>query len=70
MPDAATMIDRKSVKKVKLATNPITTPNGRLFPELSTDEERIIGRTGKIHGERIVTTPARKEKARRRNISL
>jgi len=52
-----------TVKKVKLRINPATMPYGRrwLLPSLA-DEARIIGKIGRIHGERIVTTPARKAK--------
>lgn len=56
--------ERNRVKKVKLATNPKTTPSGRDLPLFlpPMDEERIIGKTGKMHGESIVTIPAIKEK--------
>ena len=65
MPKALTKLERKRVKKVKLAINPTTTPNGRDFPISSVPivEERIIGRIGRIHGERIVTIPAKNAKA-------
>src|SRR3989344_521494 len=58
------IVVKKSVKKVKLATNPRTTPSGLilsfwLFPKL---EERTIGSIGKIHGDKIVTIPAMKAK--------
>ena len=56
-----TIKERKRVKKVKLAIKPIITPMGRDFPP--TLDERIIGKTGKIQGERIVTIPARNAKA-------
>jgi len=54
------IVERKRVKKVKLAINPITTPTGRDFPIFfpPTVEDRIIGRTGRIQGERMVTIPA------------
>jgi len=51
--------DKNRVKKVKEAIKPRTTPSGFLLPDLST-EERIIGRSGRIQGERIVTNPAMK----------
>jgi len=59
-----TIVERKRVKKVKLAINPTTTPKGRLLLTFSspTTEERTIGRIGRIQGERIVTTPAKKAK--------
>jgi hypothetical protein len=54
------MVERKSVKKVKLATNPVITPSGRdvpiCFPPIL--EESMIGKIGSIQGERIVTIPA------------
>ena len=66
-----TMVERKRVKKVKLAINPNTTPTGReipvFFPPIV--EERTIGRTGKIQGESIVTIPAKNAKTTRMNIS-
>ena len=60
-----TMVDRKRVKKVKLKINPITTPIGRDLPVFTPPilEVRIIGRTGRIQGERIVITPAKNAKA-------
>ena len=53
----------KSVKKVKLSTNPVTTPTGLAIPTLTPPmpEDRTIGRMGRMHGESIVTTPARNE---------
>ena len=52
------------MKSVKLATNPTTIPMGRAFPMYSPPrlEERMSGKIGKIHGESIVTTPARNAK--------
>ncbi len=40
---------------------PTMTPIGRRFPP-DNELERTIGKTGKIHGDKIVTTPAMKEK--------
>ncbi len=57
-----TIDERKSVKKVKLKTKPTTTPKDLLFPAVSTEEERIIGKIGKIQGESIVTIPAKNAK--------
>lgn len=68
IPLTLTIVERKRVKKVKLKTNPATTPRGRLFPVVSAVEERIIGKMGRTQGERIVTTPARKAKAVRKSI--
>jgi hypothetical protein len=56
-----TIADKKSVKKVKLKTNPVTIPNGRSLPPVS-ELDKTIGSTGRIHGERIVTIPLRKAK--------
>jgi hypothetical protein len=65
IPLAFTIVERKSVKKVKLAINPVTTPMGRDLPESFPPmvEDKTIGRIGKIQGERIVTTPAKNAKA-------
>jgi hypothetical protein len=52
------MLDRKRVKNVKLKTNPVTIPKGLLLPLVSKEDERIIGKTGSIQGDNIVTTPA------------
>ena len=54
-----TKVDRKRVKNVKLAMKPVTVPTCFFkspLPETETD--KTIGKTGKIQGERIVTTPA------------
>jgi hypothetical protein len=69
-PKADTSVDRKSVKKVKLTMKPVTIPSGFDFPVSTppTVEDSIIGNIGKIHGESIVTTPARKANAISRNI--
>ena len=69
IPLSLTIVERKRVKKVKLAMNPVTTPSGRFFPEESTEEESIIGSIGRMQGERIVTIPARKAKAKSRIIT-
>lgn len=63
IPVALTISDRNKVKRVKLKINPITIPKGFLRdPKLP---ERTIGRIGRMHGERIVMTPAKKANARR-----
>jgi len=59
MPLSRTIVERKRVKKVKLPINPITTPKGFCFPDTSA-EERMIGRSGKMQGDKTVTMPARK----------
>jgi hypothetical protein len=65
MPLNLTIVERKSVKKVKLRTNPITTPIGRDFPVFTPPilEVRIIGRIGRIHGESTVIIPAKNANA-------
>lgn len=68
IPLTLTIVERKRVKKVKLRTNPATTPRGRLFPVVSAVEERIIGRIGRTQGERMVTIPARNAKVVRKSI--
>ena len=71
MPLILTIVERKSVKKEKLAIKPNTTPTGRerpvFFPPMV--EDKTIGRTGKIHGESIVTIPAKNAKTIRINIT-
>lgn len=60
--DTLTKLERNRVKNEKLEIKPVTVPIcflKTLLPE--TDTERTIGKTGKIHGERIVTIPAMKE---------
>jgi hypothetical protein len=67
IPDNWTKLDKKSVKKTKLATNPVTTPRG--FCLLPSAEDKIIGSKGKIQGDKTVTTPAKKAKTIRNIIS-
>jgi hypothetical protein len=66
------MVERKSVKKVKLNTKPVTTPSGRDLPMSLPPivEVRMMGKSGKMQGERIVTRPARKAKIMSRNIII
>lgn len=60
IPNALTIEERNRVKNVKLRINPTTIPYGLFLLDGSlTDEARITGRIGRMHGERIVTTPAR-----------
>jgi hypothetical protein len=56
-PVALTIEERARVKNVKLRINPVTIPNGRFLPP-SREPDKTMGNTGKIHGERIVTSPA------------
>ena len=60
-----TIVERKSVKKVKLRIKPRTTPKGRAFPVFwpPIDDESTIGNIGKIHGLRTVTIPAKNANA-------
>lgn len=54
---------------MKLSIIPRTIPNGRLCPPPpAIDEERIIGKSGQIHGASIVTNPDRKAKPSSRNM--
>ncbi len=57
-PVAETIVDKNSVKNVKLAIKPVTIPSGRFVPS-PTDPDSTIGKTGRIHGDKIVTTPAK-----------
>jgi membrane peptidoglycan carboxypeptidase len=70
IPLSCTIVDKKSVKKVKLRINPTTTPKGLLRPVVSVVDDRMIGKTGRIHGERIVTIPAKNANAIRSNIGI
>ena len=65
IPLSRTIVERKSVKKVKLKTNPMTTPMGRELPIYLSPmlEERIIGKIGNMHGESTVIIPAKNAKA-------
>ena len=63
-----TIIDKNSVKNVKLETKPITTPIGFCFPT-PLAEDKIIGNNGKIQGESTVTTPAKNAKPNIKNIN-
>lgn len=69
-PKALTIVVRNNVKKVKLAIKPIITPIGRLLPGSSPGkvEDRIMGNIGSMHGESMVTIPAKNEKAIKINI--
>ena len=57
-----TIVDKKSVKNVKLAIKPVIIPIDLLFPTSTppTVEDSIIGKIGRIQGDKIVTIPARK----------
>jgi hypothetical protein len=56
------------VKIVKVTTNPVSIPNGRIRP-CPTLPESTIGSTGRIHGDRIVITPDTKANASRITMS-
>lgn len=64
IPNKLTIEVKNNVKKVKLLTNPIMTPIGLCLPICldPTTEERMIGKTGKIHGDNTVTIPDKNEK--------
>lgn len=62
MPLKFTKVDKNNVKKVKLVTKPVTTPSGLIFPESSTEDDSIIGRIGRIQGDKTVIIPAKKAK--------
>jgi hypothetical protein len=55
------MTCRKRVAIVKLKAKPNATPRGLNLPFCAPTAKRA-GRTGKIHGDNIVTPPAKKEK--------
>jgi len=61
IPLSLTIVERKSVKKVKLRINPVTTPIGLALPVLIplTLDVRTIGKIGRIHGESTVIIPAK-----------
>lgn len=65
MPLKRTIVERKSVKKVKLSINPDTTPIGRDFPVFTPPilEVRTIGRIGRMHGDKTVIIPAKNANA-------
>lgn len=55
-----TIADKNSVKNVKLAIKPKTIPNGFDLSDFlpPTVEDKMIGKIGKMHGDKIVITPA------------
>ena len=69
IPISLTMVDKNRVNMVKLAIKPNTTPMGLFLPPTWADE-RIMGRRGKIQGDKIVTIPAKKAKIIRRSIVM
>lgn len=68
IPVACTRVAKNRVKREKLRTKPVTTPNGRLCPPVR-PEDKTIGKIGSIQGERMVTKPAMKAKKARISIS-
>ena len=55
-----TRVDMDKVNMEKLDTTPRVMPSDRRCPPFSaTEDERTIGRTGQMHGARIVTNPAK-----------
>lgn len=67
IPVKFTIDERASVKKVKLRIKPVIIPSGFLLP-VPTDPDNTIGKIGRMHGERIVTIPARNAKINNINI--
>jgi len=57
------------VKNVKLDIKPTTTPQGYFF-EPVTELDKIIGKSGKIHGDSIVTNPAINAKNNKTSIKV
>ena len=55
------MVKEKRVKKEKLKINPSMMPIGLDFPPVREDERRM-GKTGSIQGDKTVTKPARNAK--------
>ncbi len=68
-PVAFIIKERNKVKKVKLKIKPKTIPSGFFLSDVM-EELKIIGRIGRIQGERIVTIPAKKAKSRRKIINI
>lgn len=64
IPNLCTIHERNKVKKVKLKINPQIIPKGLLFPP-KTPPASNGGNMGKMQGDNIVTTPAKKENKRR-----
>ena len=62
IPIKRTSVDKNNVKKVKLATKPMTTPIGLFLPDVSAVDDKIMGKSGRIQGDKTVTTPAKKAK--------
>jgi len=60
-PNASAIRKENMAKKVKLMINPTITPRGLLLPP-ERDPESTIGKIGNMHGERIVTIPAKNAK--------
>ena len=71
MPESLTIVDKNNVKKVKLNINPEITPKGLALPiwVVPIEEDKIIGRIGKMQGDKIVTIPAKNAKIIKRIIS-
>ena len=68
-PVALTIADRNRVKKVKPKTKPVIIPKGFLFPP-PTVPDKTTGKMGRMHGERMVTTPPKKAKRISKNIII
>lgn len=69
MPVALTRVVRVRVNTVKLPTKPVTTPMGR-YRFFVAEPARMMGRRGRMQGERIVTKPAKKAKRMSKSILM
>jgi hypothetical protein len=56
-----TIAEMVSVKNAKLIIIPRTIPSGLLWLFPATDEDKIMGNTGQMHGARMVMTPDKNE---------
>ena len=66
-----TIVDKKRVKKVKLRMKPVTTPHGlerSCRPPILDD--KTIGKTGRMQGDRTVMIPAIKANKMSRSIKI
>ena len=69
IPKDLTIKLRNKVKNVKLKINPVTTPNGLFLPPVR-ELDKTTGRIGKIHGDKIVTSPPRNANTNNKIIKL
>ena len=69
MPNERTNKDKVRVRTVKLVIMPRVSERERFLLGVETEKENIIGKTGQIQGEKMVTSPERKAKISRINIT-